>query len=753
MALAVLKYLGNSEGYHEFDADIGTSSFYQYRTGRSKRRDKGLEMVDEVLHQSALMKAPVSDPARFNTRFRLRVPENNTRDHRFIQLFSFRTAGLASPAVSEVVEIAPPVRNVIDDYKLPKIMTLTHTHEPASTLPSAKGPCDIRENKVSEAMFFNAILGAFPGLLTNALPLIGKIIPGLQKALPAVEKILPELGKIIPSDVKPGKEGVDQILQNISPETIKAIMEVVQSVTAKTDNSAVPATSEAKSFSRRYGYDFTINPSTLMQLAPLLEKVMSPETIKAIGDNPVLLYKAIADSAVKFQQMHVSQVAGALPAEGGSRLDKVVHGMALRSRRYRSRYSEAKVAPALLAALPALMPLLEKVANPEMIKAIGEQPVKLFNAVADAGLKHQKQEFDHLEKINPGVDDPAFDALVASMSAKSSVSVKAKFSNRYTLEFADVKTISIAGKEKVVYDRSQKMHIPLKVIASGNAAEQKGIPKAIVQVIIQDGDSMNVLLEKKFRLRDVMPGVPVQGVTLESDDLKRLPIGRDLKLEVSLNWKKGDKTEGTFKNHYICVSDGYVFQRPGKTIKQHFTLNDVARFRNYWHKVWEGGPETHNRWNIDFECKYYYVPNEKDVSIRKLETKKMLVSDSGKDSGDGHRRKISAKLKSGLEVSLAAYNELLSLHELQPLPAAQLSAFSGAAFMKESAIAARVSVDFKGKKGETAALWTYPEGNIQSYILGRTTAIDPTGMITALQEEEVFFPRFSTVHFIGTKSE
>ena len=759
MALAVLKYLERADGYHVFEADIGTNTYYQYKTGKIKRKLKGLDALDEVGHQSALIKAPVRNGDGFDTRFVFRLQEGAiNRDNRFIQLYSFKTQNQVSPAVSEVIPVLPSVSDLkmsdlSEDYKLPKMMTLTHTNGQASKINTEHALCRIKENRVSEAMFFNAILGALPNLLTNALPMIGKIIPGLQKALPIVEKVLPTIAKIIPTDVQPGKEGLDQILKNISPETLKAIMEVVQGVNAKNDNSAANGKAETKSVTR-HSHDFSINPATLMQLAPLLEKVLSPETIKAIGDNPVQLFKAITDSAVKFQKMGLDQADKTSSAINGSNLDKTVHAMAMRSRYGRNRYSEAKIAPALLAALPALMPVIEKVLSPEMINAVGEQPVKLFNAIADAGLKNTKQELDHLEKINPGVDDPAFDMIAASMSIKKSVGLKAKFSNAYAIEFADVKMIPVGGKDKVVYDRRQKIHIPIKITSqAGKGRNQAQIPKAIFQLIIQDGHSMNVLLEKKFKLKDITPGSAVSGIELSSDELKKLPLNRDLKLELAFNWKKGESTQGTFKNHYFWLSDGYVYQRSGRTIKQHFALNDVSRFRNYWHKIWEGGPETHDRWNIVFECKYYYTLIDKDASIRKMETKRKTVADSATEDGKDYRRKVRAKLKSGMEVSLAAYNELLSLHQQPPLSAAQLNAFVGQEFTKEAATAARVSVDFKGKRGQTAALWTYPEGNIQSYILGKVTTVDPSGMITAAQEEEVFFPKFSTVHFIGTKSE
>lgn len=752
MALAILRYLGRANGEHEFEADTGTNSFYQYKVGASSNRSNGVSMLDEVSHTSSLVRSPVSDPRNLATRFRFTVSDELfTRDNRFIQLFSYRTAGRMSPAFSEVITIVPSIRDFNGDSKLPKIMTLTHIDGAATKTKVERAPCHIKENTVSEAMFLNALLGALPGLLTTAMPAIGKIIPGLQKALPVVGKLLPELGKIIPSDVKPGKEGVDQVLKNISPETIKAIIEVVQGVSEKSDNSVPAEKSEAKSIAR-YSHDFSVSPAVLMQLAPLLEKVLSPESIKAIGDNPLKLFKAIADSAVKLEQMGLKEMPVHSPGSSGSKLDKVVQGMALRRRERSSRYSEAKIAPALLAALPALMPLLEKVANPEMIKAIGEQPVKLFDAIANAGLKHQKQELDHLEKINPGVDDPAFDALVATMSTKSTVSVKAKFTDSFSIQFADAKTVKVAGKDKVLYDRRQKMHLPVTLVPKSKGT-QKNISKVIFQLIVQDGETMEILAEKKFRVSDVNPGVPVVDIVLGTDDMKKLPANRDLKIEVAAHWKNGDKVEGTFRNHYIMLSDGCVYQRAGKSIKQHFVLNDVSRFRNYWHKVWEGGPETHDRWKIDFECKYYYLVNTRDASIKKLETKKKIVSDSGSSKDESYRRKIMGKVKSGMEVSVSAYNELLLLHQLPTLSAEQLSAFMGQQFTKEASIAARVSVDFKGRRGDTAALWTYPEGNMQSYILGKAVSVDPNGLITALQEEEVFFPRFSSVHFIGTKSE
>ena len=66
-----------------------------------------------------------------------------------------------------------------------------------------------------------------------------------------------------------------------------------------------------------------------------------------------------------------------------------------------TEYSEAKVAPALLAALPALMPLLEKAMDPNVINAIGDQPTKLLDKVQSGLLNLNKEQYRHLEAIIP----------------------------------------------------------------------------------------------------------------------------------------------------------------------------------------------------------------------------------------------------------------------------------------------------------------------------------------------------------------
>jgi hypothetical protein len=769
MALAILKYRQRQNGNIVFEADVGTNNWYEFKIGKSKRKYKGLDLVDEQEYSSTLIKAPVKDNTAFQTHFLFETPASLfDRENRYVQLFSYKDRNKDAPAISDVITIIPFIADLEDDFKLPKIMTMQQETYNMPSVEVKKAPFRIKENKVSEAMFFNALLGVMPGLLKNALPLIGKILPGLQKAAPIVGnvaeiagKLLPELTKMIPQDVKPGSEGAQQVLQNISPETLKVILEIIQAQTSGENINGANGKnghSESKTVGQ-YSHNLSINPAVLMQLAPLLEKVLSPGTIKAIGDNPVRLYKAIADSAVKFQKMTPNDPKPVKVALNGNGQHNGVGELSYQKRRKKLSYGKSGYSkamnPALLAALPALMPLLEKVLSPDMIKAIGEQPIKLFTAIADAGLKHSKQELDHLEKINPGVDDPAFDKIVNSMSVKSAVTIKSAYSKDISIEFLNAKAISIAGKEKVVYDKRQKVTLPIQLHTSGKIKSgDKHIEKAIFQLIIQDADSMDVLFEKKYKLQNIALDKPLGDVVLDVGEMKSLPTSKDLKLELSFHWKDQNKTFGTFLNHYIMLTEGYVFERMGNNSERHFVLNDVERFRNFWHKVWEGSPATHERWKIDFECKYYYHINDEDAAIVKLETRKRKVSDSKSNDRDNtdYRRKIIAKLKSGMEVSLEAYNQLLKSLGMSPLTQDQLKVFKGHEFIKGSGVAARVSVDFRGRRGETASLWVYPEGNIQSYILKKTEASDATSLVTELQEEEVHFPRFSSAHFIGTQS-
>ena len=55
MALSILKYLEQSGGQYVFEADIGANSFYQYKTGSSRTKQKGLDIVDNVLNKGVVL--------------------------------------------------------------------------------------------------------------------------------------------------------------------------------------------------------------------------------------------------------------------------------------------------------------------------------------------------------------------------------------------------------------------------------------------------------------------------------------------------------------------------------------------------------------------------------------------------------------------------------------------------------------------------------------------------------------------------
>ncbi len=747
MALAVLRYLEETGNGPVFRADIGSNEYYQYRIGEAKRKYKGLEFVDKVSFKSELIKAE-RKYEDIKTDFLFKVSRQLLQGkERFIQLYSYRDQSGKSPAISEVANVAPNLSDIGPIDELPMMMTEIDENNVRMRIEVEDSPFSMQNARRSESMFFNAILGSLPGLLTSALPAIGKMVPGLGKAMPVIDKILPQIGNLAPKAASPvstpagggsGGDVLQQLLGGISPDTIKALMAVIGNLGADSKTSTAQSTEHNSS-------DFSIEPNTLLQLAPIVEKWLTPEAVKAIGDNPKKLFMAIVDSARKFQTLDNKSTAIGGAAKKG-----------ITKSAPPSTYSEAKIAPALLAALPALLPLIEKALNPETIKAIGDQPVKLINAVADVGLKHTKQELDHLEKINPGIDTTSVETILNSLSLNPPVSAhkKDQFSPEVVIDVVAVETVNVGGKDKTVYSSGSTIIIPIQLGAGGNKySDKEVIPKGIFKLAIQDGSTMKNLLEKEFKITDVPLRVPIQNIQISQDELQSLPLHKDLKAEITFRWQEGGQSMATFKNHYLQITDGYIFQRLGDGVVQSFELNQVDRHREFWHKIWEGGPSTHERWEIDIDCRYFYALSS-SPQIKRNETRRKLVSDThGEEDDSKHRRKVALMLKSGMEVSLEAYNELLQQLDQPPLDEMQISSLRSESFEKRSGQVGTIGAELKGRKGERSSLWVYPEGEVLPLELSRVTQSNEIGLVTSTVDEEVLFPRFTSMHFIGTRSE
>ena len=98
-------------------------------------------------------------------------------------------------------------------------------------------------------------------------------------------------------------------------------------------------------------------------------------------------------------------------------------------------------------------------------------------------------------------------------------------------------------------------------------------------------------------------------------------------------------------------------------------------------------------------------------------------------------------------------NHLLTrlVPEAQPLSDAEIEALSGHDFVERLNQDAQFSGKLKGRRGESGALWVYPEYKIQSLVLTQSEDVDENGNVHTLNERRVRFPMPVMMHFVGVK--
>lgn len=262
-------------------------------------------------------------------------------------------------------------------------------------------------------------------------------------------------------------------------------------------------------------------------------------------------------------------------------------------------------------------------------------------------------------------------------------------------------------------------------------------------------NTLKVLIEQNYHIENATSGAVSVVPKISKEQLKKLAVNEEYLICVSLVWEgRSKKTQkvmqlGTSTMQLITLVGEYLFDRVEGT-GQTVPLNDVDRFRSYWHKVWQGD-FTEDVRRISFDCKYYYTLESKRTENARMETVTQLLE----DDATGHK----SRLKSGLIVSPYGLNELLEQISQHPrLSDAELTALVGSEFKARFSHAARTQVNFKGKPRDTVALWIYPELKLQQVILKQVEQSQPNGNVQALKEHPVYFPMPALAHFIGVST-
>jgi hypothetical protein len=413
------------------------------------------------------------------------------------------------------------------------------------------------------------------------------------------------------------------------------------------------------------------------------------------------------------------------------------------------RYAEAQVAPALLAALPALMPLLQQVLNPQTIQAVLEAPARHTGVVIDGlkdmarlGIESHEQDLRHLRELNPGVDDPALDALLASLSlglSQRQRELDYKRVESVHLRFAEVHTEDLYGQTKTLYHYGQALAFPFVV------ETPRPIASGVLQLSVKDAESLEVLLEKTGRVKGVEGGPAPVVPRLSEAQVRTLQPNKDYLICLTLVWKNrsGANRGSAIKQKITLVSD-YAFDRVEES-SELIPLNDVARFREFWHKIWHGEfRDDLKRYALD--CKYYYVLNAKRTSNARMETKMLTLGEED--------RRVTGRLKTGMELSPDELNRLIPriAPGAQPLSSEELQALRSQDFVERFNQAARYQAKLRGRSGDSGALWVYPEFKLQRVVLQQVGQVNANGNVLNFVEHSVQFPMPALLHFIGART-
>ncbi|MEO0687313.1 MAG: hypothetical protein AAFY76_20250, partial [Cyanobacteria bacterium J06649_11] len=341
MALSFIRFLEVDNNRYQFAVDIGTNRFYIYTIGdKEVLSNKGLKKIKNPSYISNLI-GPL--PKSNLGRTILEIPsEVFDRNNRYIQITSFRTEKRIGPAISEIINIIPISNNTFPPPVISFGMEKRMENQPLETVPFS-----YRETKpISSAMFLGALTSLIPKVLPTvkkALPVVSELLP---TALPVLGNLVGAVAGNNGTN-EDGSEsrqgGISQLIQTATnPETAQLIASLLQQVgnntlTSNTVPNVLPNpkpsqpvaqvrkpvktiargksplqpppksssgrkpvrnTKRKISRSRDISANFSVYPpisqemavpaallSALPSLMPLLQQVLTPDTIKTFMEN------------------------------------------------------------------------------------------------------------------------------------------------------------------------------------------------------------------------------------------------------------------------------------------------------------------------------------------------------------------------------------------------------------------------------------------------------------------------------------
>jgi hypothetical protein len=427
----------------------------------------------------------------------------------------------------------------------------------------------------------------------------------------------------------------------------------------------------------------------------------------------------------------------------------------------RMRVAQAQALPALLPLLGTIMPALQQVATPETIQAVLSQPTQhmqtIINGLKDfakLGIESHEQDLRHLRELNPGVDDPALDALLQSLSLGMAASAgpgefKYRRSEKVKLHLTAPPVQTLFGRPRSLYRHGAALGFPLRVELPERDGRSPTLDPAVVHLEIKSADSLDVVITKRFRVGVVDQSGPLSPAPrLTEAECAELSADKDYLFCFVFAWKTSrGETVGVPIHHRARLVREVMFDRieaGGETV----ALSDPVADRDYWHRLW-AGQATSEAKRFQAEIKYHTVMRSDGADQHaRLETRS---ADRAKDASL-HSREL--RLKSGMEYAPVGLNRLRS--RLMPgepaLDQAQLNALSGDDLAEAISRVARAPLSLRGRKGASLAIWAYPVVRLSEIVLRRVVDTSPDGAVTRLEDRRVRLPLPHAMRFIGTGS-
>ncbi len=531
--------------------------------------------------------------------------------------------------------------------------------------------------------------------VSNAL-FLDKLIEFLPKAIPVIGNLLG--GK--QNQKGDGKASLqDQVLKLIQdPEQLQKVLDLLKGLLGSTSSNQ-EAKSQSKSYARSNKWSGAMmDPMTIMTLISTIT-----DGLQKLGTIGAQINKDELDTIVKLNP-------GVVDAD--------VQGLL-------NQMSATNTSRAMM--------------DPMTIMTLISTITDGLQKLGTIGAQINKDELDTIVKLNPGVVDADVQGLLNQMGVKTYPfpSIKFKTSALARLEIQGLSALSYRNQSCFCFSYGRAMGFPLKINAP------KDIPKGIVQIIVRRENGETLIQHRlehngsNQRILSIVPEIPAH----LADDL--IP-GEKYKAYVAVIWrgKNGEKL-GASIDLPILVTSGYFYDRIGSS-REPVPLNDINTYRAFWHKVWQSD-FTEDVVRYEFECKYYFALEHGRTHNAQMETVELM--------SPARPRKMEGKMKSGLIISPTVLNQLLpAMGSFPMLTDQQLAAVEAEDFIVNQQKASRTGLEYKGKTGEMAALWVYPEVQATEVYLRKEGAVNQYGNVENTIEEVVYFPSIVSAHFIGVTS-